>query len=326
MLSGYPNLCIEFQTQDFLKGAPLDQMNYAVAGVNNGIMTPNEAREYLGKQNMDGADELKDTSKQARPISGTSPQDTGGGGNRLRRPDVHRLAAKLAQLGVDFLFPFLQLVDQALGPRSVKPDAPAGHLEQDGEGLGLQIEDGFHLFAPHQALEVLPELERQRSVLLGVVAHVHGRELPELFLGVHAEVPGGLFEALLGLDLLQVVKAKAVQAVGEAVLVQQRRGDHGVHDLAVDLEAGGREPAQIVGGVVHHLVGGQKHDIFDPPLHAGLVKVAPTLVGNGIVPFPAVHGDGVADDEAVVARPARAEGFHVRITGLQVDRNLLGCG
>jgi phage portal protein BeeE len=81
LLAGYPNLCIEFQTQDFLKGAPLDQMNYAVAGVNNGIMTPNEAREYLGKQNLDGADELKDISKQARPISGTSPQSTGGGGN-----------------------------------------------------------------------------------------------------------------------------------------------------------------------------------------------------------------------------------------------------
>lgn len=81
LLSGYPNLCIQFQTDDFLKGAPLDQMNYAVAGVNAGIMTPNEAREYLGKQNLDGADELKDTSKQAKPISGTSPQDTGGGGN-----------------------------------------------------------------------------------------------------------------------------------------------------------------------------------------------------------------------------------------------------
>jgi HK97 family phage portal protein len=81
LLAGYPNLCIEFQTQDFLKGAPLDQMNYSVAGVNSGIMTPNEAREYLGKQNILGADELKDTSKQARPISGTSPQDTGGGGN-----------------------------------------------------------------------------------------------------------------------------------------------------------------------------------------------------------------------------------------------------
>jgi HK97 family phage portal protein len=81
LLAGYPNLCIEFQTQDFLKGAPLDQMNYVVAGVNAGIITPNEAREYLGKQYLDNANELKDTSKQAKPISGTSPQDTGGGGN-----------------------------------------------------------------------------------------------------------------------------------------------------------------------------------------------------------------------------------------------------
>ncbi|CAB5222410.1 COG4695 Phage-related protein [uncultured Caudovirales phage] len=80
LLAGYPNLCIEFQTQDFLKGAPLDQMNYAVAGVNAGIITPNEAREYLGKEMLDGADELKDT-KPTKPISGTSPQDTGGGGN-----------------------------------------------------------------------------------------------------------------------------------------------------------------------------------------------------------------------------------------------------
>jgi HK97 family phage portal protein len=81
LLSGYPNLCIEFQTENFLKGAPQDQMNYAVAGVNSGIMTPNEAREYLGKTNLPNADELKDTNKPSTPISGTSPQDTGGGGN-----------------------------------------------------------------------------------------------------------------------------------------------------------------------------------------------------------------------------------------------------
>ena len=81
LLQGYPNLCIEFQTQDFLKGAPLDQMNFVVAGVSNGIMTPNEAREYLGKANIDGGDELKDGSSPAQPIAGTSPQDTGGGGN-----------------------------------------------------------------------------------------------------------------------------------------------------------------------------------------------------------------------------------------------------
>jgi HK97 family phage portal protein len=78
---GYPNLCVEFQTENFLKGAPLDQMNWAVAGVNNGILTPNEAREYLGKTEIDGADELKDSNASAEPIAGTSPQDTGGGGN-----------------------------------------------------------------------------------------------------------------------------------------------------------------------------------------------------------------------------------------------------
>jgi HK97 family phage portal protein len=81
LLSGYTNLCIKFQTEDFLKGAPLDQMNYAVAGVNAGIITPNEAREYLGKANLPNADELKDKNAKQTNISGTSPQDTGGGGN-----------------------------------------------------------------------------------------------------------------------------------------------------------------------------------------------------------------------------------------------------
>ena len=81
LLSGYPNLCIEFQTENFLKGAPLDQMNYAVAGVNAGIITPNEAREYLGKTNLPDADKLLDKSTKQSNISGTSPQDTGGGGN-----------------------------------------------------------------------------------------------------------------------------------------------------------------------------------------------------------------------------------------------------
>ena len=82
LLNGYPNLCIEFQTENFLKGAPIDQMNYAVAGVNNGIMTPNEARAYLGKSNIANADELKDNNnKSTDPIPGSSPQDTGGGGN-----------------------------------------------------------------------------------------------------------------------------------------------------------------------------------------------------------------------------------------------------
>ena len=84
LFTGYPNLCVEFQTQDFLKGAPLDQMNYAVAGVNAGILTPNEAREYMGRAAQDGGDELRDPSAKAEPIAGTSPQDTGGGGGNQK--------------------------------------------------------------------------------------------------------------------------------------------------------------------------------------------------------------------------------------------------
>ena len=84
---GYPNLYIEFDTRDFLKGAPLDQMNFATAGVGAGIMTANEARQYMGMPNIDGADELtsKTTSDSSKGISGTSPQDTGGGGGSQTR-------------------------------------------------------------------------------------------------------------------------------------------------------------------------------------------------------------------------------------------------
>ena len=85
---GYPNLSIEFDTRNFLKGDPLSQMNFAVAGVGAGIMTPNEAREYLGMPNKEGADELTDNSKP-EPIPGSSPQSTGGGGgNQTKKMNI----------------------------------------------------------------------------------------------------------------------------------------------------------------------------------------------------------------------------------------------
>ena len=84
LFPGYPSLCIEFDTRSFLKGAPLDQMNFAVAGVSAGIMTPNEAREYMGMKNLPEGDELI-PSKAADPIPGSSPQDTGGGGGNQKR-------------------------------------------------------------------------------------------------------------------------------------------------------------------------------------------------------------------------------------------------
>lgn len=89
LFKGYPNLYVRFDTKDFLKGAPLDQMNFVSAGVKAGIMTPNEAREYLNMAEMDGADELVSDGKSADPIKGTSPQDTGGGGgNQTRKMNI----------------------------------------------------------------------------------------------------------------------------------------------------------------------------------------------------------------------------------------------
>jgi hypothetical protein len=79
LLKGYPNLSIRFDTKDFLKGAALDQMNFVVAGVSNGIFTPNEAREYLNMDMIADGDELTQNASGGM-IDGTSPQDTGGGG------------------------------------------------------------------------------------------------------------------------------------------------------------------------------------------------------------------------------------------------------
>ena len=105
LLKGYPNLSIRFDTKDFLKGAPLDQMNFVNAGVAGGILTPNEAREYLNMANVDGgdqigavntqalsADNIPVNTKTAKIIPGTSPQDTGGGGgNQTKKMNIGKI-------------------------------------------------------------------------------------------------------------------------------------------------------------------------------------------------------------------------------------------
>jgi HK97 family phage portal protein len=89
LFKGYPNLCVRFDTKDFLKGAALDQMNFVSAAINAGIMTPNEARVYLNMPEIDGGDELKAGKSEDKPINGTSPQDTGGGGgNQTRKMNI----------------------------------------------------------------------------------------------------------------------------------------------------------------------------------------------------------------------------------------------
>ena len=84
LLNGYPNLSIRFDTKDFLKGDALSQMNFATAGVSGGILTPNEAREYLNIEKMDGGDQLGAGGSAQEPLPGSSPQDTGGGGGNQK--------------------------------------------------------------------------------------------------------------------------------------------------------------------------------------------------------------------------------------------------
>jgi len=85
LFKGYPNLCVRFDTKDFLKGAALDQMNFAVQGVKNGIITPNEARTYMNMSTIEGADELTVDGGNLDTMPGQSPQDTGGGGGGQSR-------------------------------------------------------------------------------------------------------------------------------------------------------------------------------------------------------------------------------------------------
>ena len=89
LFPGYPSLGVQFDTKDFLKGAPLDQMNFATAGVKGGILTPNEAREYMGMAQIDGGDELVKDPKTDGQIPGSSAQDTGGGGgNQTKKMNI----------------------------------------------------------------------------------------------------------------------------------------------------------------------------------------------------------------------------------------------
>ena len=84
LFKSFPNLVVRFDTKDFLKGAALDQINFVAQGVSAGIMTQNEGREYMNMPKIDGYDDLT-TGGKFEPVSGSSPQDTGGGGGNQKR-------------------------------------------------------------------------------------------------------------------------------------------------------------------------------------------------------------------------------------------------
>jgi hypothetical protein len=118
-----------------------------------------------------------------------------GCGDGLGSPDVHLHACLALQECQDFglLLTHVTHVRFALG--AVKVDALERDVHQHRQHLCLEVKDGLDLVAGQQGLEVVPELKRERGVLLSVIAHVHGRQLPQLLLGVHTKVRRGLFQA-----------------------------------------------------------------------------------------------------------------------------------
>ena len=116
-----------------------------------------------------------------------------GRGNGLRGPDVHLHAGLALQVLQDvfLLAAHLGHFLLALGP--VKVDALQGYVNKNRQHLCFQVEDGLNLLLAHEHLQVVPQLQGERRVLLGILTHVHGRQLPQLLLGVHAKIRGGFF-------------------------------------------------------------------------------------------------------------------------------------
>jgi hypothetical protein len=255
-----------------------------------------------------------------------NPDAVEGGSDAGSGPDVHLLASQGAQLLGQGVFAALELLDELLAARAVKADALAGEVDQHRQQLGFELEDGFQLVALEQGAQVVPELERQGCVLLGVLSDVHGGELPEFLFRVDSEVGGGFLEALLGLGFFEVVESKGVEAEAESVFVDERRGEHRVVDGAVDFEALREEPAVVVGGVVHDLVAGQLKNATNETLDSLSVKVPSTLMRDGEVSGPSVNSKGVADNETVTTWPSWSHRFHVGVAGFEVNCNLLGAG
>ena len=143
-----------------------------------------------------------------------------GVGNGLCCPDIHRVSTDSFKLSVDFLLALLKLLNQASSLFPVKANAPAGHLKEHREHLGLQVKDRLDFILTHLDFERLPELQGQRSVLLGVLPNIHRWKLPELLFRMDTEIGCGLLEALLTLDFLEVVETKGVEAEAESVFIK----------------------------------------------------------------------------------------------------------
>ena len=107
---------------------------------------------------------------------------------------------------------------------------------QDGEGFCFEVEDRFDFILAHANLERLPQFQCERGVLFSVLSHIHGGKFPKFFFRMDSEVGSGLFETLLRLDFLEIVKSQRVERIAETVLIKNWGCEHGIDDPAVDFK------------------------------------------------------------------------------------------
>jgi hypothetical protein len=70
---------------------------------------------------------------------------------------------------------------------------------------------------------------------------------------------------------------------------------------------------------VADFVSRRRKDIGHPSLHNPTIKVTAAAMSNRKIACPSVNGNSVPNNVAVTTRPAWAHGFHVGITGFEVN-------
>ena len=160
--------------------------------------------------------------------------------------------------------------------------------------------------------------------MLGVVAHVHGGQLPQFLLWVHPKVGCCRLQSGFRLGLLEVVIAKGVEGETETIFVDEWRCKHRVHDTAIDGKSAGVKPPCVIGCVMHDLVCAGGEDFLYPAINSGFVKVTTALMGNRVIAGPSVHSNSVANNKTIASGPARSKRLHIWVTSFEVNCNLLG--
>ena len=172
----------------------------------------------------------------------------------------------------------------------------------------------------NDAAQVVPEAQSQSRVLLSVRPDEVSRKLVHLTLGIQAHALGCFGQRPLALGFLEVVPAKRIERIAEAVLIDQRRRDHGVHDLAGHFDPFAAQPTHVVHRIVKDVRGIRLvADILQPTQGRLGIEVRTVLMADREVPSLTWNRDSHANDVSLLGCPAGSRFFQMRVVGFKID-------